>query len=378
MEAWGQRSLQSDDVGELHAKGWAFLRIQIENLTVEYGTVTAVEDVDLHVADGELLAIVGPSGCGKSTTLGFVAGFTKVTAGRLYFDDRDVTQLPPQRRNIGFLFQDYAIYPHLSAAENIRFPLDVAKISRREATRRVAEITDLLGIGELLSRRPSQLSGGQRQRVALARALVKNPVVLLLDEPLSNLDAHLRVQMRVEIRRIQLDLGITTLFVTHDQSEALSVADRVAIMNQGRIEALAPPHEVYTEPATIFAARFIGSPQMNLWNLDANDAGFARAMGVERIVEPNAAAGIRPEHLVIARGGVPGVVRLRETLGRDVLLHVDAADSSVLVLVDSDDARGISAGDAISITSDMSHWHFFDAASGQRVNSARQRAVECS
>src|SRR5439155_2024223 len=182
-----------------------------------------------------------------------------------------------------FVFQDYAIYPHLSAGENIRFPLDLAKVPRREAKKRVSEMAELLDIGNLLNRRPNQLSGGQRQRVALARALVKKPVVLLLDEPLSNLDAHLRVQMRAEIRRIQLDLGITTLFVTHDQAEALSIADRVAIMNAGRIETLATPRDVCARAATVFAARFIGSPQMNVWRLDAHEAGFAQALGVHQL-----------------------------------------------------------------------------------------------
>src|SRR5947209_18535136 len=171
----------------------------------------------------------------------------------------------------------------MTVRENIRFPLDAARVERKKAERDVDEIAGLLGVGGLLARRPHQLSGGQRQRVALARALVKKPVVLLLDEPLSNLDAHLRVQMRAEIRRIQLDLGITTLFVTHDQAEALSIADRVAIMNAGRIETLAPPRDVYARPATVFAARFIGSPQMNVWRLDAHEAGFAQALGVHQL-----------------------------------------------------------------------------------------------
>ncbi len=343
------------------------MRVGIRSLTVEFGPVVAVNDLDLEAGDGELVVIVGPSGCGKSTTLGFVAGFTKASAGALLFDDADVTHVSPQRRKIGFVFQDYAIYPHLSAEENIRFPLDLAKVPRRAARTRVAEMAELLDIRDLLQRRPSQLSGGQRQRLALARALVKNPVVLLLDEPLSNLDAHLRVQMRAEIRRIQLDLGITTLFVTHDQSEALSIADRVAIMNAGRIETLAVPEEVYARPATLFTARFIGSPQMNLWRSDAGDSGFPKAIGAMQVPGSRPAfVGIRPEHLMLDPGGVPGKVVLRETLGRDILLHVEAAGSRVLALVDSQEAAGIGQGDSVGLAAEAENWHFFDAA-GLRI-----------
>jgi multiple sugar transport system ATP-binding protein len=325
------------------------------------------------------MAIVGPSGCGKSTTLGFLAGFATADQGSLHFDDVDVTHLPPQQRNIGFVFQDYAIYPHLSAGENIRFPLDLAKVSRSESTKRVADIADLLGIGDMLQRRPHQLSGGQRQRIALARALVKKPVVLLLDEPLSNLDAHLRVQMRAEIRRIQLDLGITTLFVTHDQSEALSVADRVAIMHEGRLETLASPDEVYSEPATIFAARFIGSPQINIWDLGAEGSGFPQAAGIADVHGARSlVAGVRPEHVVLDDDGVRAVIVLRETLGRDVLLHIDAAGSRVLALVDSNHARGLSEGDSVSITAHKSHWHFFDAQSGARLAGAQSNVTTAS
>jgi multiple sugar transport system ATP-binding protein len=344
------------------------VRVSIQRLTVTYGQVVAVDHLDLEAADGELVAIVGPSGCGKSTSLGFVAGFTHAGAGTLFFDGRDVTGVPPQRRQVGFVFQDYAIYPHLSAGENIRFPLDLAKVGRREATTRVASMAELLDIGRLLDRRPSQLSGGQRQRVALARALVKNPVVLLLDEPLSNLDAHLRVQMRAEIRRIQLDLGITTLFVTHDQSEALSIADRVAVMNAGRIETLAPPQEVYERPATLFTARFIGSPQMNLWRVDAGDAGFPDALGMTRAVGSRSAlVGVRPEHVTLDEAGMSATVVLRETLGRDILLHLDAAGSRVLALVDSHAVTGVGPGSTVGITAEPGRWHAFDADTGSRL-----------
>jgi multiple sugar transport system ATP-binding protein len=344
------------------------MKVEIHDLTVEYGPVVAVNNLDLDVADGELVAIVGPSGCGKSTSLGFVAGFTRAARGRLLFDHDDVTRIPPQRRRIGFVFQDYAIYPHLSAEENIRFPLDLAKVPRREAQKQVAEMADLLNIGDLLQRRPSQLSGGQRQRVALARALVKKPVVLLLDEPLSNLDAHLRVQMRAEIRRIQLDLGITTLFVTHDQAEALSIADRVAVMSEGRIETLAEPAEVYARPSTLFTAQFIGSPQMNLWPSDSADAGFAKASGALGLLGATAAiVGIRPEHILLDPDGVPGVVALRETLGRDILLHLESTGSRLLALVDSQIAESVREGDRVGLAASAENWHFFDPTTNRRL-----------
>ena len=347
------------------------MKVGIRDLTVEFGPVIAVNDLDLEARDGQLVAIVGPSGCGKSTTLGFVAGFTKASRGTLLFDEDDVTQVSPQRRKIGFVFQDYAIYPHLSAEQNIRFPLDLAKVPRRQAQTQVAEMAELLDIGELLHRRPGQLSGGQRQRVALARALVKKPVVLLLDEPLSNLDAHLRVQMRAEIRRIQLDLGITTLFVTHDQAEALSIADQVAIMNAGRIETLAVPQEVYARPSTLFTAQFIGSPQMNLWTSGAADAGFARAIGaLEGLGSRGATVGIRPEHLTVDPSGISGEVVLRETLGRYILLHVESNESRFLALVDSQVAEGIRQGDRVGFVADAENWHYFDSETGVRLELA--------
>ena len=240
-------------------------------------------------------------------------------------------------------------------------------------------MAELLDIGELLQRRPGQLSGGQRQRVALARALVKEPVVLLLDEPLSNLDAHLRVQMRAEIRRIQLDLGITTLFVTHDQAEALSIADQVAVMNAGRIETLAVPQEVYARPATLFTARFVGSPQMNLWAAATADAGFARAMGALQVLGTRSATvGIRPEHLALDPGGVLGRVALRETLGRDILFHVESNGSRFLALADSQVAEGIRQGDSVGFVADAENWHYFDTETGVRLEVASSAGSQSS
>jgi ABC-type sugar transport system ATPase subunit len=308
------------------------MRVAIESLTVEYGAFTAVDDLDLEVADGQLVAIVGPSGCGKSTTLGFVAGFTKASSGRLHFGDRDVTEVSPQRRKIGFVFQDYAIYPHLSVEENIRFPLDLAKVARREAEKKIAEMADLLDIGGLLKRRPGQLSGGQRQRVALARALVKEPVVLLLDEPLSNLDAHLRVQMRAEIRRIQLELGITTLFVTHDQAEALSLADTVAVLRAGRVAQAGSPEEVYERPGSRWVAEFLGDVDVLPGRAGAGvvECALGRFRAAPELHGPVEVV-IRPESVgvgfrTVRAAGAEAVVLQRSFFGHDQLLQLELAD----------------------------------------------------
>lgn len=357
------------------------LRIDIEGLTVRFGSVLAVSDLYLNIAPGELLSLVGPSGCGKTTTLGFVAGFTRAHAGKLLFDGQDVSERPPQARNVGLVFQDYAIYPHLTIEENIRFPLDVARVSRADARARVSAAAELVGVANLLERRPHQLSGGQRQRVALARALVKRPGVLLLDEPLSNLDAHLRVATRAEIRRLQLELGMTTVLVTHDQSEALAIADRVAVMAEGTMVALGTPDDVYQRPASLFAARFIGSPQMNTWAIGSGDDTFAQASLGRALDDPELGAdivvGVRPEHVRVTPSGVPGLVRLRETLGRDTLLHVRAGASELRVLVESGaQTDGIAGGSEVHLAVDPADWHFFKGASGERLEpSWRARTV---
>jgi ABC-type sugar transport system ATPase subunit len=345
------------------------VRMDIENLTVDYGSVTAVKDFNLTVADGELVALVGPSGCGKTTTLGFVTGFIRGRTGRVLFDGTDVTGLAPQKRGIGYVFQDYAIYPHMTVRENIRFPLDAARVERKKAQADVEEIAGLMGVRELLDRRPHQLSGGQRQRVALARALVKKPVILLLDEPLSNLDAHLRVEVRAEIKRLQLDLKITTLFVTHDQSEAMAMADRVAVMSQGNIVALTDPATLYARPPSLFAAQFIGSPQINIWAVDGPDAALS-----QRIAEPivgdrgtGLLVGVRPEHVAVARGTIPAKVTLSEPLGRDFLVHLAVGGTSLRALVPASQAERLAVDDVVSIAVDRGDVHLFDAESGRRV-----------
>jgi len=345
------------------------MKLEIEGLTVEYGQVAAVHGLNLTVGHGELVALVGPSGCGKTTTLGFITGFIRAKAGRVLFDGVDVTAQAPQRRGIGYVFQDYAIYPHMTVRENIRFPLDAAKKERKQAERDVDEIAGLMGVGPLLSRRPHQISGGQRQRVALARALVKKPVILLLDEPLSNLDAHLRVEVRAEIRRLQLDLKMTTVFVTHDQSEAMAIADRVAVMSDGNIVALTSPATLYTRPPSLFSARFIGSPQINIWATEGPDEALARRV-IQPLVRDGGAGllvGVRPEDVQIGAGELEAAVTLTEPLGRDFLVHLTVGPSSIRVLVPAEEGQHMKTDDNVRIRIEPSRLHLFDSATGRRV-----------
>jgi multiple sugar transport system ATP-binding protein len=346
------------------------LKLDIEGLTVEYGQLAAVHGLNLTVGHGELVALVGPSGCGKTTTLGFITGFIRAKAGRVLFDGVDVTGLAPQRRGIGYVFQDYAIYPHMTVRENIRFPLDAAKMDRKQAERDVDEIAGLMGVGALLNRRPHQLSGGQRQRVALARALVKKPVILLLDEPLSNLDAHLRVEVRAEIRRLQLELKMTTVFVTHDQSEAMAIADRVAVMSDGNIVALTEPSTLYVRPPSLFAAKFIGSPQINIWATEGTDEALARRL-IGPVVKDGGAGllvGARPEDVIVGSGEQEATITLTEPLGRDFLVHLDLGPSSMRSLVPAEQGSSLSIGQMVRVRIEPSRLHLFDAATGRRVD----------
>ena len=234
------------------------MELRLEHLVKDFSGTKAVNDVSITIQDGKLTGLLGPSGCGKSTTLYLISGLESPTSGRIFFGDRDVTALPPEKRGIGLVFQNYALYPHLTVEQNIAFPLVNHKEGKEEIRRRTLEMARLVQIEDLLKRKPGQLSGGQQQRVAIARALVKRPDILLLDEPLSNLDARLRLEMREEIRRIQTETGVTTVFVTHDQEEALTISDRIAVMNKGRIEQITEPSSLYTRPATRFIAGFVG------------------------------------------------------------------------------------------------------------------------
>ena len=316
------------------------MRILLDKFSKSFGSTKVIEDMDLDVGSGEMLALLGPSGCGKSTTLFSICGIHRPTSGRILFGNKDVTDLPSQERNVGVVFQSYALYPHMTAAENIGFPLTVRRVAAAEISKRVAEIAALVHIDNLLDRRPSQLSGGQQQRVALARALIRRPDVLLLDEPLANLDAKLRLEMRSEIRRLQKETGITAILVTHDQVEAMSMCDRIAIMKAGEIVQIATPSQMYSDPRTAFVAGFLGNPPISFLKGRAEQGEFV--LGDDSIRLPLAALsgtpddtpltlGVRPEHF--GNGGdvpVRGRISFAETQGRENLYDVTFADGSVL------------------------------------------------
>jgi len=299
--------------------------IELQQLKKAWGDVVAVEASDLTIEDGEFLALLGPSGCGKSTTLFMLAGIYAPTGGEIRFDGRAVNEVEAKDRNIGIVFQSYALYPHMTVRENIGFPLRLKGLANDSAAERIQEIAALVHVDELLDRRPSQLSGGQQQRVALARALVKDPQLLLLDEPLSNLDATLRLTMRTEIKALQRRTGVTTILVTHDQLEATTMADRVVCMRQGSIEQIGTPDDLYLRPASLFVASFIGAPPINLLPGQASGGTFATGTGRLHCVGEfpgDVTAGIRPENMHFADQGLGGVITAVEPMGREILYVV--------------------------------------------------------
>jgi len=342
--------------------------IRVERLTKEWGSTRAVDEISFVAAPGSFTVLLGPSGCGKSTTLRLVAGIESATSGRIAIGGRDVTALPPGGRGLAMVFQSYALFPHLSVRENIVFGLKVRKLPKAEREARLQRAASLLGIAHLLARRPSQISGGQQQRVALGRAIVAEAPVCLMDEPLSNLDAKLRHEMRQEIRALQRRLGITMLYVTHDQAEAMSMADRVILMRDGRIEQDAPPDELYDKPATAFAARFIGTPPMNLLALADAPSGAA-VSGTDRVVRPGPGdgllLGVRPEDLGFDDSGVPSRVRAVEYLGADSLVACSVGDQTCDVRVPGRTPLEPGADCYIRLPA-QSRIHLFDAASGRR------------
>jgi multiple sugar transport system ATP-binding protein len=316
----------------------------------------ALSDFALDVADGEFVVFVGPSGCGKTTALRMVAGLEDITEGEIRIGERVVNELEPRERDVAMVFQNYALYPHMSVYDNIAFGLKMRKVQRSEIDRRVEEIGRVLGLSEMLKRKPKQLSGGQRQRVAMGRAIVRDPAVFLMDEPLSNLDARLRVQMRAEIARIQHELAATTIYVTHDQVEAMTMGDRVCVLRKGELQQTGPPQELYDRPANLFVASFIGSPEMNLLRagLSLRDGELEALVGRQTVPLPNApeplreyagreiALGIRPEHVGVGPGSLIGTVLLSEALGSERLVHLEleaepvATEEVLEVAVDTD------------------------------------------
>jgi multiple sugar transport system ATP-binding protein len=344
------------------------------------GTPTpAVPGIDLEIGDGEFMVLVGPSGCGKSTTLRMLAGLEEVTAGTIHIGDREVSSMAPKDRDIAMVFQSYALYPHMTVADNMGFALKMAKVSKEERDRRVRDAAQILGLTDYLDRKPKALSGGQRQRVAMGRAIVRKPKVFCMDEPLSNLDAKMRVQTRTDIAKLQRDLGVTTVYVTHDQVEAMTMGDRVAVMKDGLIQQVDTPLALYDRPANLFVAGFIGSPQMNL--LSGVAVGGEVRIGeylvpVDPIsgarMEGNVVVGVRPENwrLVGPGQGIPVTVSVIEELGADAFVYgsceVQGTPHDVIVRVPGRDSTR--KGDVLHVTTDPANVHVFDKESGARLS----------
>ncbi|MEL6269060.1 MAG: ABC transporter ATP-binding protein [Chloroflexota bacterium] len=356
------------------------MEIFIQDLSKQFGSVSAVQSLDLDIQDGEFVAFLHPSGCGKTTTLLMLAGIYKPSGGVISFGGRVMNQIPPRERNIGMVFQSYALYPHMTVFQNISYPLKLKNIPMKVQKETVQSVADTMGIGNLLDRRPAQLSGGQQQRVALGRALVKEPDVLLFDEPLSNLDARLRLTMRGEIKHLQSNLGITSVYVTHDQVEALSMADRIAVMNNGKLEAYDTPEDLYDHPRTVFIAGFVGNPPMNFLDVQvaANGEDYvARNDDIEiPVAESRARAametrdvvtlGIRPEDVSIDdEGTISGEVFIVEPLGRDDMLDVRVEDHRIIALADP--RLKVKPGDNVKLTLNPNKVQFFDRATEQSL-----------
>ncbi|MES2360547.1 MAG: sn-glycerol-3-phosphate import ATP-binding protein UgpC [Pseudomonadota bacterium] len=336
--------------------------ISFKNVIKRYGSgksaVQVLHGVDAEISDHEFIVIVGPSGCGKSTLLRMVAGLEEVTDGQICIGGKVVNDLEPSERDIAMVFQNYALYPHMSVFDNMAYGLKIAKVPRDEIKARVDKAAKILELGHLLDRKPRALSGGQRQRVAMGRAIVRQPQVFLFDEPLSNLDAKLRVQTRLEIQKLHRELGITALFVTHDQVEAMTLAQRMMVMNAGRMEQFGTPEEVYNRPATTFVASFMGSPPMNLLKAAPN-ADFGG--------KPGAILGIRPEHLQVGSTGWAVQVDTIEMLGAERLVYCRMDDEFLIVRTDESLSSAPEIGSTIYVAPRTDRLHWFDAETGKRI-----------
>ncbi len=352
------------------------MEIRLDKFSKSFGPVKVIEDMDLIIGDCEMIALLGPSGCGKTTTLYAVCGIHRVTSGRIWFGDKDVTLLPPQKKNVGVVFQSFALYPHLSVFENIAFPLRIRKDSNADITRMVKEMAGILHMEALLDRRPGQLSGGQQQRVALARALVRRPDVLLMDEPLANLDAGLRLEMRSEIRKIQRETGCTSILVTHDQVEAMSMCDRIALMNKGKIQQIGTPDEMYHQPQNRFVAGFIGNPPISFADGTIEDGRFVtpglgfdlpdRIKGASVTAGQKLTIGIRPENLQPNFATpIEGEITFIESQGRETLYDLTLAGGDVFRSIQSGEQVG-TLGDRIRWGIDADAVFFFDEQ-GNRI-----------
>ena len=359
--------------------------IELRQVRKSYGETQVVHGLDARFEPGEFVVIVGPSGCGKSTLLRMIAGLETITGGEIEIAGTVVNELAPRQRNVAMVFQNYALYPHMTVFDNMAYSLKLAKLPKPEIRERVGNTAEILGLTDMLARRPSQLSGGQRQRVAMGRAIVREPKVFLFDEPLSNLDATLRVQMRVEIKQLHREIGATSVFVTHDQVEAMTMADRLVVMNGGLVEQVGRPVDVYNRPATRFVASFIGSPAMNFLHgtLSAHGAGHAVILKDGTVIdagpvdgacdEAKVTLGLRPEHLrpvPLPGAHLAGRIVLIEELGASRLVHLDTANGRLVSNVPVEDAGDWQLGDDIGLAVAPKHTHLFDRASGFRLDRA--------
>lgn len=347
--------------------------VEFRNVQKSFGAVQVIEDLNLSINDGEFVALLGPSGCGKSTSLFMLAGIYLPTGGDILFDGHRVNEVEARDRNVGIVFQSYALYPHLSVRDNIRFPLRFKKVTADDTEKRINDASELVQISDLLDRRPSQLSGGQQQRVALARALIKDPTLLLLDEPLSNLDATLRLSMRTEIKSLQERLGVTTVLVTHDQIEATTMADRIMCMRDGSIEQIGSADDLYLRPNSLFVASFIGSPPINLipGNIDNGSLRIGDSTFDISDAEPGAVTvGLRPEHLIFGDAGLAGRITQIEPMGREILYVVDTSIGTVRAL----EAGSIAerrVGEQVHLTVSKDNTLIFRRKSGVRMTDAQ-------
>lgn len=351
-------------------------QVELKDLTKVYGKTEVLHGIDLTIADGEFVVLVGPSGCGKSTTLRMIAGLEDITGGEVKIADRMVNNVEPKDRDIAMVFQNYAIYPHMSVRKNIGFGLRTSKLSKEDKERRIDEVAEVLSMTDLLERRPSQLSGGQRQRVAIGRAMVRDPAVFLFDEPLSNLDAQLRTQMRLEIKKLHQRVGTTIIFVTHDQVEAMTLADRIVIMKDGHIQQVGTPSNVYQNPANTFVAQFIGAPSMNMINGQVKGKQIELSNGAKvDLPKPsdgaNVILGIRPNDLLVANGSgkakalFEGTITVVEPLGAETLVYTDVGGQEVIATAPGRTPPKVGA--KVTLTAEAESLHLFDAASGEAI-----------
>lgn len=347
----------------------------LEHVEKRYGSVLAVRGIDLEIPDGKFTVLVGPSGCGKTTTLRMIAGLESVTSGSIFIGDKDVTALDPKDRDISMVFQNYALYPHLSVAENIAFPLLARGAKRTDVQGRVEEVASTLSISQLLNRKPKELSGGQQQRVAIGRAIARSPKVFLFDEPLSNLDAKLRVEMRTELLRLQRELSTTAVYVTHDQEEAMTLSDVMVVMKDGLIRQMGRPEEIYEKPVDTFVAEFVGSPRMNLIRGRVECGVFKSPSGMVVTVPPTAhhelVLGVRPEDVILNLdpvNGIQGRIEIVELLGPRAIVNVMCGAQRITSVVETSQLVGLHEGKEVGVNFREGRTHLFEAETGLRIN----------